>query len=459
MAVTQARRNFLLKEFRRASSPWSDGAYGTVELEVAPANAGYMSHYVAAGDTWAALRDGAGTHYGDSPSSNQTCRILSDAATDKWERMDRPGYTFKLSDYGDYSEYLAGAYLRIDSQSAPTSDFDDDIVACSFAPASNTVFVAGDYDSFGTVDWSNRININDWDGNAYQTFALNSTALTQVLAALATGYFRIGLRHVADIDDVEPTWVASKRDEIFFEEENDATNPPRLILVFDVATVVDPIHSVDIGRSIPAGESWATIRDHTDADLIDQADGTLKKPWLRADTTSNLWDEFHRSGYTFDMYNVSGEVLGAILLLGESGAGNADYGGQLVGCSFSPADDESIVNGDYDSFGTTDWTVRKDLTLWDASAQYKTLEFNAAGITALQSAINAQSHFVLGLRLDHDIDNVEPTWVSTDEDYLFIQELTDANYPPKLLIALKNIVITNPSAPQRVETHPLDIRC
>jgi len=124
--------------------------------------------------------------------------------------------------------------------------------------------------------------------------------------------------------------------------------------------------------------------------------------------TTNQYQSIQRAIEVFDLSGESGTRSGAILRLYVTALVQTLGSQSLVVTDASPASTSTIVYTDYANVGSTAYSSTVALSAMATSA-YLDLTLNAAAITAINSAIGAGA-LSLGLRLEADRANSEPTW-------------------------------------------------
>lgn len=94
----------------------------------------------------------------------------------------------------------------------------------------------------------------------------------------------------------------------------------------------------------------------------------------------------------------------------------------------TPASNNNIVNADYSQLGTTKLSTEVLISAL-TTGQYNEITLNATGI----AAISKTGITKLGLRLDCDVDNIEPSWQASAEANIQLY-MADGTYPPYLEI-------------------------
>ena len=194
---------------------------------------GHVAHYAGAvGDTWANIRNGAGTHYADSGNILHSAWIQA-ANSNLWVQIKRGVLLF------DTSSLTAQATIISATLSIFGSDKDDqlgcspDINVYASAPVSNIALEAGDYDSLGIIPLCDiPITYANWSITTYNNFLLNTVGLA---AISKTGVTKLGLRNANyDVANVEPTWVSGLVSSYLFAYQADkgVGFKPKLVIVY-----------------------------------------------------------------------------------------------------------------------------------------------------------------------------------------------------------------------------------
>lgn len=117
-----------------------------------------------------------------------------------WQ-ISRSGISFAVS---PASIVAASIFLHLNNNYLDTTDGHFDTILVSGADLADTL-VAADYGellddvtSFGSINSAN-ITLNDWN-----EIPLNAAGLVALNAALASGKFRVGVRHSKDVNDTPP---------------------------------------------------------------------------------------------------------------------------------------------------------------------------------------------------------------------------------------------------------------
>ncbi len=172
---------------------------------------GYTIRLNAAGEAWANLVAGAGTHKGDSETGDgiQPWAVFSHAiGVNDWIELERMFFLFDTSSIpDDYVISSATLSIYLISKS-DTQNWQPSFGVYSTNPASNTALVPADYGTFGSTLLSTVRTYTQMTTASYNPFILNSSGLNQVDA---TGITKLGIRNVNyDAAGAGPAWVANK---------------------------------------------------------------------------------------------------------------------------------------------------------------------------------------------------------------------------------------------------------
>lgn len=155
------------------------------------------------GTTWATIQAAAGDAAGDSFAAIAVVEFESSGSS-SWTRLGRFGALFDTSAVG--SDTVSSATVSVHGRSSKEDSFTGNSFAVnvySFAPASNTSLVGGDYDSLGTTEYSTDVTYASWSDSAYNDFALNATGIAAIDGA---GVSKFGFREATyDAPDTTPT--------------------------------------------------------------------------------------------------------------------------------------------------------------------------------------------------------------------------------------------------------------
>lgn len=281
--------------------------------------------------TWSFLRDGAGSNATDNDDIDFALRIAC-GATNAWSGLLRSIFLFDTSSIGADST-ISSASLSLAGWAKGNDVGTLDAAVVSSNPASNTGLVAGDYDSLGSVLYSEVHGYNDLTTDAsYLDFSLNSTGIA---AISQDGITKFGIRNKThDIDNSEPTWTAVSAISywfIYFAETTGNTQDPKLVVNY--ASAGTPTNALGASHyaALPLGygfygQNYSIISDtpvDVSGEINIEASGEFS-------TASDLLFEVFGSALTnVDISaEASGETIG-INDIGIEAAGNSDSTAEL----------------------------------------------------------------------------------------------------------------------------------
>jgi hypothetical protein len=153
-----------------------------------------------------------------------------------------------------------------------------------------------------------------------------------------------------------------------------------------------------------------------------------------ASSTSNRYDQFGRSGYTFNTSAIgeSSDVTGAALSLYGSDKVNtfSSIASEIVVVSFSPVDYNVITTSDYSHFGSTSYSNI-------AYSGYSVTSYNefVLGSTGY-ATISKVGKSAFGVRIQADQSDTPPTWESSAAILYaaYFADNTGTTNDPKLVV-------------------------
>ena len=189
-----------------------------------------------ANQTWATIRDGAGTGASDTEANQSFILISCGAASGQWTGMFRGIFLF------DTSALTAAAVISAATQSLwgtakqNENSGSPDINIYSSAPASNTQVVAGDFDSLGTTPYADTaVTYAGWSTTGNNNFVYNATGLA---AISKTGITKTGCRNANyDVANSAPTWnVANASDGVTgdWADQTGTNQDPKLVVNYSL---------------------------------------------------------------------------------------------------------------------------------------------------------------------------------------------------------------------------------
>lgn len=159
----------------------------------------------ATGVAWTTLRDGAGTESA-AAAATWWANLVSGAASPNWRIMSRALALFYTASIPDGDIIDATTFEFVSTVKA--DNFALSLAMVLSTPATNTTIVAGDFTQLGTVRQAADITFASVtsDSATYNVMTLNATGRSNISK---TGVTKLGFRTHADLDNLEPTWVAS----------------------------------------------------------------------------------------------------------------------------------------------------------------------------------------------------------------------------------------------------------
>jgi hypothetical protein len=107
-----------------------------------------------------------------------------------------------------------------------------DTNVCSSAPASNTVLVAGDFDSLGATAFATAIAYAAWSTAGFNDFTLNASGVANISL---TGVSKFGARNFNyDAINNAPPWVSLGLSRTQFATA-DSANDPKLVVTYTLS--------------------------------------------------------------------------------------------------------------------------------------------------------------------------------------------------------------------------------
>jgi len=200
---------------------------------------GYTYRYVAAGEAWATLKAGDGTHSDDSATGGSTTSIValqSHTTSNLWTYIVRDIFLFDTSTLPDSAIISAATLSLYGKGKSQQATFPPDINIYSSLPASNTALVPADYGTLGTTAFSTTKTYANWSITGYNDFVLNAAGIAAIPVSPANACAKFGTRSPS-LDVVgTPTWGppgdASSLCGYFSEQGNGYK--PKLVVTYSV---------------------------------------------------------------------------------------------------------------------------------------------------------------------------------------------------------------------------------
>ncbi len=179
------------------------------------------------GDTWAQIRDGAGTYALPSNATMYAPRVTCYGITNQFSFISKGIVLFKLSGLGTVS----GAVLSLCGTAHATTGYKVDCNIYASTPASNTDLVAADYQQVGSTAFSTAITYDNFSIVGYNAYTFNSTGL----ATIANGIVKYGFRDPTyDVANSAPTWGSANDSYlgVAAADNTGTTSDPKLVVTY-----------------------------------------------------------------------------------------------------------------------------------------------------------------------------------------------------------------------------------
>jgi RHS repeat-associated protein len=222
-----------------------EGKVGNTTSTYYPAS-GYLNSPVdgpvqnagSSGVSWSTVRSSSsGNWTGPDSSSGSMIKVTGHQSENQYAIV-RSFFLFdtaSLPDTDVISSATLSVYMHARSTSQPLATTSDhSLVVLQSSPAANNNLVNDDYDQVGSInsptEGSDRYHIDDdFTMNQYNNISLNGTGIGWISK---TGITKLGSRHTADVDNVQPTqqngaWSGIN---IYFADQTGTTQDPKLII-------------------------------------------------------------------------------------------------------------------------------------------------------------------------------------------------------------------------------------
>jgi hypothetical protein len=193
-------------------------------------------------------------------------------------------------------------------------------------------------------------------------------------------------------------------------------------------------------RKAGAGDTWSAYRDATvGTQTTNLDDGASAGEAIEIGRNNSGWEDFRRVIVLFDASSIpSGATIDSATysFVATAKGDNATTPQSIALVSSSPASNTELVAEDYDQLGTTLLATAKTISSITAdSSTYNDMALNAAGLSYIQTAIGASGIIKLGLRMESDRANSEPSFGSGSQ-YAYVGHIfaDNGSLKPKLVI-------------------------
>jgi hypothetical protein len=189
-----------------------------------------QSYNYGSGESWATIIAAAGN--GGTSALSPGVIITSDNVSGKWGELRRGIVLFDTSALTGDATVSAAVFSLYGEDKYDYISIAPDINVYSSAPASNTIIVAGDYDSLGATAFCDTpISYASWSTEGYNDFTLNSTGIA---AVSTTSITKLGVRNASyDVAEISPEWASYNNTAVLgYDTEQGAGYKPKLVVTY-----------------------------------------------------------------------------------------------------------------------------------------------------------------------------------------------------------------------------------
>jgi hypothetical protein len=198
-----------------------------------------QTYSAGSGQSWATIRNAAGSGFRDNVSPENIIYIASDSGSNNWKIMERSIFLFDTSALTSAASVSAATFSIFGNGKTDPQGWTPNVNLYASTPASNTGLANGDFAQIGSTAYCNTpISYSGFSTSAYNDFALNSTGIA---AVSLTSITKLGLRNANyDVANVSPTWAASMDSQIdcLFAENTGTASDPKLVITYNVSITV-----------------------------------------------------------------------------------------------------------------------------------------------------------------------------------------------------------------------------
>lgn len=297
---------------------------------------------------WATIRAAAG----DSANDDSVTLFLTywrcDGVADQWMDIYRGGLVFDVSGLPDGCTVIAPTTLSIKGKNKVDTPGDAPTLNIySFAPASNTALVGGDFNSCGATAYCDTaITYANWDTADYNDWAFNATGIAAVQAASdGNTVVKLSTRDVVyDVGGTEPNY-SSSGDECFMTGASADTagtaSDPKLVVTYAGSTP-----TVVTANATSVEETIATLEGNITA--VGAGNATCRRfEYGIFNAFTDNTTEFGNYGTGNFSANVTGLNKGILYVVQASANNSAGWGyGDNVTLLTKPDEPNSLIDSD-----------------------------------------------------------------------------------------------------------------
>ncbi len=208
----------------------------------------------------------------------------------------------------------------------------------------------------------------------------------------------------------------------------------RGLYVFKFLNIQDPFTAVvaktdgDVSNVVTLGTTYAALRNGSPGTLVDDTSAGLDIT-LIADSDTDEWTTIERAIVIFDVSGISkNQTISAATfdfhVVQAFDTFTAAATMALVNC-VATVSDTVLSLQDYNNPGSTAHASQATLASLNTGATVNNLSLNTAGIAALNTALQDDGIYRMGIRLGWDVDN-DPTWEASAFVLFSIDSLEDS---------------------------------
>ncbi|MFA6963090.1 MAG: hypothetical protein WC227_00005, partial [Patescibacteria group bacterium] len=196
--------------------------------------------------------------------------------------------------------------------------------------------------------------------------------------------------------------------------------------------------SVDGYLSASGAGTWAAARDAVDATIIEDYTTAAWADFIMNYDNANFNTD--RTIFTFDASPILGATVTSATFSAYGNGSNSNYNAadpDINLYSSAPASNTGLVASDYSTLGTTAYS--DPIAYASFATAYNNFALNAAGLSGVQTEINANGMVRLGLRnANYDVADISPSTIPGEPHgggvSIYMSEEPGTDFDPKLSI-------------------------